>query len=204
MFRTLVVLPAVVSMAVAAPPPKGADKDAGLYFPTKVGVKRVYIVTTDAGKVESTETVTKVEGKDGDWRVTTEWDLADVDRADTVTVTAVSAKGVSVVARRGKELADAEPTLRLPAMPGDEWEFSPTPEAGAAQRTYTYTVGKAEDVETPAGTFNAVPVEGKRKNARGPFSDKYWYAPGVGLVKSVVKVGDFEQTMTLKSLTRGK
>lgn len=68
MFRLTVFGLFVTSVAVAAPVPKGTE--AKLYFPTTVGAKRVMTLTAGKRTLEDTETVSRVEVKDGVYRVT--------------------------------------------------------------------------------------------------------------------------------------
>jgi hypothetical protein len=68
--------------------------------------------------------------------------------------------------------------------------------------TFTYTVGKVEEVEVPAGKFQAIRVEEKTDVLLE--SATRWYAPGVGLVKAVSTLGKNEQIQVLKSYTCGK
>jgi hypothetical protein len=68
-----------------------------------------------------------------------------------------------------------------------------------------YTRGKAEEVEVPAGKFEAVRVEGVVDLGTGRTQKSVeWHAVGVGVVKLVVDRGGGEQTTVLKSFTPGK
>ncbi|QEL17549.1 hypothetical protein [Limnoglobus roseus] len=214
MLRALVALFVVAPLAVAAPPPMGAKKADALYFPTKVGTKRVYEVTFNGTTTELTIVVTAVVEKDGVWRVTEESDdpTSAVAGGKSVMTNEVSDKGVTLVARGAKDLPKPQPLLKLPAKSGDTWDFDPAPanrSAGLQSEATTYVVGKEEDVETPAGKFKAVSVESKRKNPKaervaGPVAVTQWYAVGAGKVKAVSKIGDRERTMVLKSFTPAK
>ncbi|QEL17593.1 hypothetical protein [Limnoglobus roseus] len=204
MLRALVTLVVLTPLAVAAPPPKAADEKAGLYYPTTVGTK--WVLETKAGDAttESTVTVTGVVEKDGVFRVTTETVRATAAAAGpraTAVTHEVSAAGLATVARAGAELKIPQPLLKLPAKKGDTWGVGNGPAAGGM----TYTVGEPVEVEVPAGKFKAIPVERTESGAAGgtPFTSTLWYAPGVGLVKSVVKLRDQERTTVLKSFTLG-
>jgi hypothetical protein len=120
-----------------------------------------------------------------------------------VTVIDVSASGVYKVAFAGKVFAAPEAMLKLPAKPGDTWtvDYETPPHRDVV--TATYTVGKVEDVEVPAGKFKAIRVE-SNTTERLPGSSTSWYAPGVGLVKWVSPFRGVEQTLVLRAYTRGK
>src|SRR4051794_13835172 len=158
MFRSLPVLLIAAVVAVAAPGSKERDK-APLYHPTREGTKRVYENRVGDSAAEFAELVTKVEAKGGGFRVTTS---REMNRGGTATiVTDVSANGVFRVANGGAELPEPLPLLKLPAKPGDTWEATRPGPPGEAVVTTTYTVGKEEEVEVPAGKFKAIPVEAK-------------------------------------------
>jgi hypothetical protein len=68
--RTLAVLASLVCLTAAVAAPAAKNKDAPLYFPTTEGAKSVYEVRFGDSTSEAIETVTKVEAKDGVFRVT--------------------------------------------------------------------------------------------------------------------------------------
>ena len=202
MFRFSVAFLALwAPTAVAAPAVKGK---AVFYHPTKVGDTRVYETTSNnVGLQEHTEEVTKVETKDGTFQVIVKRSNAGPAGADSTFE--VSEKGVTRLKLGTRETLT--PLLRLPAKEGDTWTSQPQPPAGAApiNAKQIYTIGKEEDVEVPAGKFKAIRVETEsfvedEKRA----SASAWYAPGVGLVKSVTRLGTNERTMVLKSFNPGK
>jgi hypothetical protein len=185
---------AALSAVAAAPGAKDRDQNPQLYFPTKEGATRVYANRVGDRETELTDTVTRVEGKDGTFRVTT----VLKGGAATEAVTEVSAKGVFRVSVAGRPLPALQALLKLPAKAGDAWEVRP---AGPGGPVFAYTVGKEEEVEVPAGKFKAVPVEMKADAFGRVQTTKTWYAPGVGAVKVT---GPGERTQVLKSFTAGK
>lgn len=182
------------SAVVAAPVPKGEKKEE-LYFPVVEGAKRV-MQRKDGKGSDTTETVTKVEVKDGVYKVTAERKGVGPGGMGSATVVReVSGKGVYVVD------ADKEgyPLIKLPAKEGDKWEVK------QGGRTWTYMAGKEEEVEVPAGKFKALRVESEADASRKPaLKDTHWYTPGVGYVKSVISINGRETTFELKSFTPGK
>ena len=195
MHRSLVALLAVGPL-VAAPAAK--EKEAAvLYFPVAEGAKRV--MEASAGKAgfatkafETIETVSKVEkATDGKYRVTVERESKGTTFG---AVYEVSADGLSRVGTPGPGLVEPVVLLKLPAKPGDTWK------SGGG----TATLGKEETVEVPAGKYKAVPVIVEQDRGGQPVKTTAWYAPGVGMVKSVTTANGFDTTYVLKSFTPGK
>jgi hypothetical protein len=188
---------AALSAAVAAPGAKDKDKDPPLYFPTKEGTTRVYANRVGDHETVLTDTVTKVEAKDGGFRVTTVLKGGSA----TESVTDVSGRGVFRVSGAGRPLPEPLPLLKLPAAAGDTWEERP---GGPAGPVFAYTVGKEVEIEVPAGRFRAIPVEMKSDFRGRAQATTTWYAPGVGAVKLSSKTEAGERTQLLKSFTPGK
>jgi hypothetical protein len=152
--------------------------------------------------VEVTEEVTKVERKGGTVRVTTSHQVHGGGRTEGTFE--ASDKGIFLVAVGGKDLPDPRPDLRLPAKAGDTWTWSEEKPMFAPAK-HTWTVGKWEEVEVPAGKFQALRVESKLESPRVPaLTGTYWYAPGIGVVKSVLNTSTGVQTTVLKSFKAGK
>jgi hypothetical protein len=171
-----------------------------LYFPIREGMTRVYEAQARGATYQHTETVTRVEHKGAGFRVTTGQEAIPGEILKIVTD--VSARGVYLVEFAGKVHADPLPLLKLPAKAGDSWTVKKQiPTGGLA--TFTYTVGKVEEVKVPAGTFKAIRVQESAEPVLR-MTATHWYAPGVGLVKTVAFYGKSEQTQVLKSYTPRK
>jgi hypothetical protein len=183
--RLLLVALLTASVTFAAPAPKGKD---AVYFPTKEGDTRLYEVRV-GDKVESgyTDTITTVEKKDGAVHVTItrEYSGSQV----YVTTIAVSSEGLFRVAANGDVLAKPILLLKTPPKVGTKWELD-----GGAQ----YTVTKEEEVEVPAGKFQAVRVE----SVAGDSKTTLWFAPNVGLIKMATEGSD--RVQVLKEFKAGK
>lgn len=201
MFRLSALVLLAASAALAAPVPKEGKKNE-LYFPTAVGAKKVMQMKAGDTTREMTEVVTKVEEKDGVYTVTTE-----TDQGNGVTLTnvfEVSAKGVAHRGINGQEQKTPAAVVKVGGKPGDTWETE-VPGPGRASAKRTYTQGKEEEVTVPAGKYKAVRVDSETTPGAGPASkNSLWYAPGVGVVKSVVKLGNREFNTELKEFTPGK
>lgn len=106
---------AFLAVSLAAPVPK---LKAELYFPVKEGDKRVLVQKSANRTVEITETVTKVEQKDGKHRVTVEREQG----GQTTSVGyEVSDQGVFRVQIDGKE-CEVEPIIKTPVKDGETSE----------------------------------------------------------------------------------
>jgi hypothetical protein len=185
MLRPLLLAAFTVSVAHAAPGPKGKD---AVWFPTREGDTRVY-ETREGGKVEPayTDVVTKVEKKDAATHVTITRDYTG-GGVRYVTTIAVSDEGLSRVAVNGKDLDRPVLLLKTPPKVGTKWEL-----AGGGE----YRVTKEEEVEVPAGKFKAVRVE----VSGGESTTVLWFAPAVGLIK--MDGGGGEQVTVLKEFKAG-
>lgn len=191
------------ALVVAAPVPK--EKEKKLYFPVQVGAKRVLAITVGESAYEKTEVVTKVVVKDGTYTVTVgepkgargfarvfEYDLE------------VSERGIArpKVVGRGGPLTD----LKLDGKPGDTWtqEIPSLDHPQPLERTYT--LGKVEDVEVPAGRYKAIRVDSETPLAGGRTQKcSEWYAPEVGWVRQEVSGdGKADCVSVLKEFTPGK
>jgi hypothetical protein len=175
----------VLPVAHAAPGPKGKD---AVWFPTREGDTRVYEVRA-GDKAESTYTdvVKKVEKKDAALHVTINRDYPG--STPYVTTIAVTEEGLFRVALNGKDLEKPIQLLKTPPKVGTKWELD-----GGGE----YRVTKEEEVEVPAGKFQAVRVE----MTAGESTTTLWFAPTVGLIKMAGAGTD--QVTVLKEFKPGK
>lgn len=198
MFRSLLALVACAPLAAAAPVPK--KEEPKLYFPVAKGAKAVLVSKDGDATNETVETVTDVGHKDGVYTVSLESKHAG-GRTSTRTLE-VSERGVFQTAVNGAAGKEPTPLLKAGSKPGDTWAAEVRAPGG--QGTRTFTAGKEEELEVPAGKFKAVRVDSETATARGVVSKgSQWYAPGVGMVKSVVIAGKRETVYELKSFTPG-
>ena len=190
--RGLVLLLCLKAAGPAAPDPH--PKDPPPNNPTAVGARWVY---RTADGTDEVRTVTKVETRGRDVivheaRVTGDEDIP-------LGATAVSPSGLSRPSSGGRDLDPPLPLLKLPAKPGETWEWT-SPFDGARHK---YKTRGEEEVAVPAGKYKAVAVEDEFARGGKPVRGVYWYAPGVGLVKAVTKSEAGEQVgLALKSFSR--
>ena len=156
-----------------------------LYFPTRVGTRRVY----SAKGVERVDVVTAVRAKAGGPLTVTVTDPARPDSARHVRVSRAALELVP-----GPDGAGGRDVLRPVAAPGEQW--LPWGEGGLVFRQ-----GGVEQVTVPAGTFRALRVDtGWRSGPNFRAESSVWYAPGVGTVR---EVNGGVEVLALKSFEPG-
>lgn len=178
---------ATLSGLVAAPAPKDSAQEP--YFPTTRGTTWTY----RANGREETFVVTGVEKKDGAAVVSVGRPVSG--RVEWVKDVTVSGAGVFEKKAGSGPLKKPLAVLELPAKAGDVKEIDwAGPPPGREPLRWRTTVGGAEAVKTPAGTFQAISVESAfyRRTADGGRGElrsraKKWFAPGVGLVREVIE-----------------
>lgn len=188
-----------VGLVVAAPVPKAAKKAPP--YPYDMGTRWEYIRNGDPKTVQ-VEEVVEVEEKDGVVRFKTDITTPTGEKQfEWYTIK----DGEIVLSANSGSTFDPPMLIRKDVMAtGDEWAV----EWGTKvdnQATYTakqtLTVGKAEELTTPAGKFTAIPVIRKYNGATTGMT--MWYADGVGMIKHT-QDGQKEPVQELKSFTRGK
>jgi len=95
--------------------------------------------------------------------------------------------------------AEYHPTkqfLKNPLTSGDSWKWKGTGMMGL-QIDESNEVSGPETVSVAGGTFEAMKVMTKVVQGGAPVTKTYWYAPGVGLVKSMTDTGSVKSTTEL-------
>jgi hypothetical protein len=189
----IALLLVVVGTSPAAPIPEGAGRPA-FYHPTAVGTRWVYHRKRVIGSEDDTEVITAVKwlGQEAFVSVAVESD----GRVIPLRTVRVSADGVFTVARSdGSKVDPPRPWLKAPLRSGATWELA---DADIQMRS---TVRGREEVEVPAGKYQAMRVDSTVRLKGEVIRMTEWYAPGVGEVKQVI---DGQSTEVLKSFTPGK
>jgi hypothetical protein len=194
--RRIVASVAVLAMLptlIAAPVPKGLT--AADLFPLQMGHKWEYV---DAkGQPSHVEEVTDVAEKDGAKIVTVTRTRNGVQ--GTKSVFRVDKDGVSRVSVGPLEYSPPLLFVKPTVKEGETWTAKLS--IGKSEAEYEITVGKAEEITTPAGKFNAIPVRQQNLINKSAAPLEYWFAPNVGLVKSGTARGLVTE---LKAFTPGK
>jgi uncharacterized protein DUF3108 len=95
--------------------------------------------------------------------------------------------------------AEYQPTkqfLKNPLTSGDSWSWKGKGMMGL-EIDESNEVSGPETVTVPAGKFEAMKVLTKVVQGGAPVTKTYWYAPGVGLVKSMTDTGSVKSTTEL-------
>jgi hypothetical protein len=167
------------------PPPK-------LFYPTKVGTKRVYDRDTGGRYVE---VVTEAKTAGGETLVTV-CEEADgkLEPSDVVSVTD------KALASRYSGADPFNPPvtfLKPAAKAGETWDVDSV--ANGLTIKGKFTAKGEEEVEVPAGKFKALRVEAEMTVNGRPFRSTAWYALDVGMVKTV----NPSNTKVLRTITVG-
>lgn len=95
--------------------------------------------------------------------------------------------------------AEFQPTkqfLKNPLTSGDSWQWKGKGMMGL-DIDESNVVSGPESVSVPAGNFQAMKVSTKVVQGGAPVTKTYWYAKGVGLVKSMTDTGSVKSTTEL-------
>jgi hypothetical protein len=188
------LLLSLIAPALAEPAPKEQDADV-LYFPTEIGAKWVYQIEGSDKEVVKFISDVKVREKE---TVVTVRGGANKEKAPIVQVVAVSSKGLFLMQESVSRVDPPYCILKLPHVDRAKTDYEVT--FDKVKIKGTMIAFGPEKVKVPAGVFEAIRVESSHKFLDKIEKGTFWYAPGVGLVKS--KGNDTE--CVLKSFTPGK
>jgi hypothetical protein len=187
----------VVAVATGAAPVPKELLAPPTYFPTALGSKWEYALDGEKETALVVE-VTKVEVIDGA-RVVQFEQTGGPKTRDYPERYRIAADGVFLLTAAGDDITPPRLDQRPKPKADDTWDG---PHAWRRiDYTCTTTVGGAEKVEVPAGTFATLPHVQAYTNFRVPQVWTAWYAPGVGRVKFVNYEG---QAHVLLKYTPGK
>ena len=170
-----VTLLSILGGGLAAPVPKHLMPKPLYYHPTAIGATWIY----EEGEHERKYVLSKVEDKKVGKLVTTELVVEEGPHPPGLTF---------LVSEDGLEWVSGENSswmLRLPAGPDQQWED---------MFGEKWTAKRIEKVEVPAGTYEAVRVDGTVSGNRRQKATT-WYARGVGLIKSEIDGKTYERLM---------
>lgn len=186
-----------VAAAVGAAAPVPKDFRRPTYFPAELGAKWEYAYEGGKQAVLTVE-VTKVT-TDGRGRVVRLEQTGGTKVPDYPERYRVDADGVHMLTAADQDLDPPRLDLKPKPAANDRWDarhaWKGTP------YTLTTTVGDAEKVTVPAGTFTALPHTQAYTNYQPPQVWTAWHAPGVGRVKFVNYAG---RTYVLLRFTPGQ
>jgi hypothetical protein len=167
------------------------------YIPTTVGDKWVMVDQDGPVALEHSHEVTAVEAKDGELFVTVFMKMTGPGK---VVKKKVSLTGEYLL-QEGETRYDPPIRVLPPTITeGDRWQWE---KPGVAK--WTYTAGKEEQVEVPAGKFKARRIVGEGQSEGKPITCTQWLAAGHPTIKTVIRFDDGSEIVeVLKSFTPGK
>ena len=210
LFVVMVAIAAFAALFALLPEPKYSQ----VYFPIRVGDKRVF---TGEADIVATREVKRVEKRNDYWLVT-ELASFNTDVPASTATYQVSETGLLAIdhAVFGKR---STPLQLLKLAPGGKlfpdgttWEVDDPGATPGNYLKFIYTVSAEEEIEVPAGKYKAVKVEMRsRSEVEGrllPETSRAttWYAKRVGEIKSIQTEPDGKVIggSVLKSFTPGK
>ena len=195
---TLLAQPPAAPAPAAAPPPAAAPAaPTGDYYPLKAGTKWVYKV----GEVLVTVKVAGDEKGGG-----TALETLVNDKKVATEVIQMTPEAIVRNKINSSEIKPAVAILKLTggkATKGDKWTVNSTIQGQTVKGDFTTTDDKAA-VEVNGQKYTAVAVEGEFDIAGTKTSVKYYFAPGVGIVKQSYSIQGNEAVLELKEFTPGK
>jgi hypothetical protein len=196
-----VVLLAALPGWAQAPDPAKTEASPPNFFPLKAGTKWHYQVDLGTGqKGTMVNQIAKIEtigGKDVAR-------LESVVNGNVVATDFLSANNEGVFRNRFNEFEVTPPVclLKYPTKEGATWETQT--KFSDQQLTVTGREGKSEEVQVPAGKFQAVPVVVEATTEGIKISTSFWFAENVGIVKQTIDWGGKTINVELVKFEPGK
>jgi hypothetical protein len=186
------VVALLLALALVAPGPGRCDELSESYFPLKEGLRWEYSVTSnqsDTKKLLITNLAPReVQGTKGTPR------KFELGGTTFIEFMKQDESGVYRYAEQPGEkappslLTPIECHLKFPIAPGSSWNM--TTKVGNSPLNLSLTIDSVSDeVKVPAGTFkDCVKVKQVGENEATAVLGYEWYAPKVGIVKSIVTI----------------
>jgi hypothetical protein len=189
---------AVIALAftlIVALPARADVKDAD-YYPLKVGTTWEYKAMGQTITIK----VAKHEKYNGEMCALLE--TSAMGRVVASEHISVQKDGVFRHSMAGQKADPAVRFLKIPFKDAETWKVES--KIGGQNLKVSYTYGK-EKVTVPAGKYDAIYTKTSEFEAGGQkVSAQIWYAKGVGMVKTVMKLANFTVTLELSKFTAGK
>ncbi len=178
-----------------------AAQKATDYYPLKAGSKWNYQVDFGNGqKATVVHQIAKIEDINGKPQAVVE-QLINGEVRGTEYV-GVDAGGVYKYRYNGVELSPPVCLLKFPIKAGSTWETET--KTATQQITIKAEAGAAEEVQVPAGKYQAVSVKIKTKVKGNEVLTTYWFAPEVGIIRESTTIPGATLKMELTKFEAGK
>ena len=187
---TIALTMLLVTISAAAEKSKPAAAD---YFPLRVGDSWTYRNTSGDGEY-SLKVLSEEKQPDGSTRYL-------VEMLSGVKIHSWFSKNSGWVLMHGERYPEheglevkyepAKQYLQNPLVAGSKWGWKGKDYTQTERSENNHVVG-FEKVTVPAGKFRAMKVVSQIEGAATPVTKTYWYADGVGLVKSTTEGGQIK------------
>jgi hypothetical protein len=193
MRTTGIVAALLLSLSLFAPGQGRCDELSASYFPLKAGMRWEYTVTSTQGPTQKLLITNLAPREVSGAKVTPR--KSEMGGATVIEFMKQDDTGVYRYAEQKGEKASPnlitpmECHLKFPITQGNNWNLAT--KVGNSTVNLTLTIESvADDVKVPAGTFKeCVKIKQVGENAAGTAVLGYeWYAPKVGIVKSMVTI----------------
>ncbi|HEX8922872.1 MAG TPA: hypothetical protein VF766_15465 [Pyrinomonadaceae bacterium] len=193
----LAFLSMVLPMSIAAQKRGAAARD---YFPLRVGDSWTYR-HTDSDTEYTVKVLSEEKQADGTIRYLLEKKVGvDIHSWFSKSAGAVLMHREAYPEQEGLDVKHepARQYLLNPLVAGAKWKWSGKSITGIDAFESSEVIGP-EVVKVPAGTFRAMKVMSRATEGEAVVKKTYWYAEGVGLVKSLTESPQLENTWELVS-----
>jgi len=177
----------------------GSSSTSNDYFPLRVGDSWKYRSTTaDGMRSEFTIKVLSEDKENGNslYLVETESTFPIHDWYSKPSGWVLMHRQEYVKAGQKAEYQPTKQFLKNPLTSGDSWSWKGKGMMGL-EIDESNEVSGPETVSVPAGSFKAMKVTTKVVQGGAPVTKTYWYAGGVGMVKSITDTGAVKSTTEL-------
>jgi hypothetical protein len=191
---TIVALPAFSQSGTTreAKPAQSTDKDASTskikdYYPLKVGTKWHYQLDPGNGqKVQITSQIGGIESIGGKDLARLEV-LANGRKLPATEYLQRTERGVFRVRMNNVEITPPICLIKYPLKEGQSWGGETA--TGEQRMKVECSEGKSEEINVPAGKYRAVPCTVVVIAGGAKFTNVFWFAEDVGIVKQRTEIG---------------
>jgi hypothetical protein len=188
---------------VAQVPSAGKSKTkAANYYPLKAGTKWHYqLDTTDGQKIQLTSQIGGIDNVDGKDLARLEI-FANGQKLPQTEHLESRDDGVYRVRMNNVDVTPPICLIKYPLKPGQTWGAETT--TGGQKMKVDCSEGKAEEVQVPAGKYQAIPCTFVATAGPAKFTSVFWFAEDVGIVKQKSEIGAQTVTMELTKYEAAK
>lgn len=172
------------------------------YYPLKVGTKWHY--SLDAGNSQKVQLTSQIGGteKIGGKDLARLEVFANGQKLPATEHLESTHEGVFRVRMNNLEVSPPICLIKYPLKTGQTWGAETT--AGGQKMKVDCSEGKAEEVQVPAGKYRAIPCTIVVTAGEAKFTNIFWFAEDVGIVKQKSEIGPQTVIMELTKFEAAK